>query len=93
MTQQELFHPRPAPDKLFSPGTQSYQLYERLLAGEVTNSEIVRQMGIFNSTGRISDIRAKLKPYLMDIEASRIDKGLFKYTLKGQPANFERIKT
>ena len=83
MVQQSLFRPRPAPGKLFSPGTQSYQLYERLLAGEVTNSEIVRQMGIFNSTGRISDIRAKLKPYLMDIEATRINKGLFKYTLKG----------
>jgi len=83
MTQQPLFHPRPAPAKLFTPGTQSYQLYERLLAGEVTNSEIVRQMNILNGTGRISDIRAKLKPYLMDIEASRIDKGLFSYKLKG----------
>ena len=83
MTQQELFRPRPSPDKLFSQGSQSYQLYERLLKGETTNAEIVRQMGIFNSTGRISDIRKVLKPYLMDIEATRINKGLFSYRLKG----------
>ena len=83
MTQKELFRQRPAPDKLFNPGTQSYRLYEKLLQGEVTNSEIVRQMGIFNSTGRISDIRQTLKPYLMGIEATRINKGLFSYRLKG----------
>jgi hypothetical protein len=83
MTQSPLFNPRPAPAKLFTPGTQSYLLYERLLRGEVTNSEIVRQMNIFNSTGRISDIRAKIKPYLLDIEATRINKGLFSYKLKG----------
>lgn len=83
MTQTELFSQRPSPAKLFTPGTQNYNLYERLLRGEVTNAEIVRQMGIFNSTGRISDIRAALKPHLMDIEASRIKKGLFKYELKG----------
>ena len=83
MMQQSLFRPRPSPAKLFSPGTQSYLLYERLLAGEVTNSEIVRQMNIFNSTGRISDIRQAIKPYLMDIEATRINKGLYTYKLKG----------
>ena len=83
MVQESLFNPRPSPAKLFTPGTQSYLLYERLLRGEVTNSEIVRQMGIFNSTGRISDIRQAIKPYLLDIEASRITKGLFKYELKG----------
>ena len=83
MVQQDLFRPRPAPGKLFSPGSQNYRLYERLLQGEVTNAEIVRQMGIFNSTGRASDIRKVLKPYLLDIEATRVNKGLFKYTLKG----------
>jgi hypothetical protein len=83
MMQQILFNQRPAPAKLFKQGTQSYLLYERLLRGEVTNAEIVRQMGIFNSTGRISDIRAAIKPYLLDIEASRINKGLFSYKLKG----------
>ena len=83
MTQQELFNPRPAPGKLFSPGSQKYFLYERLLRGEVTNAEMVRQMGIFNNTARISELREVLKPYLMDIEASRINKGLFSYKLKG----------
>ena len=83
MVQESLFRSRPAPAKLFTPGTQSYLLYERLLRGEVTNAEIVRQMNIYNSTGRISDIRAAIKPYLLDIEATRITKGLFKYELKG----------
>ena len=83
MTQQELFRPRPSPDKLFSQGSQSYRIYEQLLRGELTNVEIVRGMGVYNSTGRISDIRKVLKPYLLDIEATRVNKGLFKYTLKG----------
>ena len=83
MVQLRIFRHYPTPATLFTPGTQCYILFERLLRGEVTNSEIVRQMGIFNSTGRISDIRAAIKPYLLDIEASRINKGLWKYNLKG----------
>jgi hypothetical protein len=84
MTQTQLsFRQRPAPGKLFTPGTQNYRLYERLLQGEVTNAEIVREMNIFNSTGRADDVRKALKPYLMDIEAKRIERGLWSYRLKG----------
>jgi len=74
---------RPRPDALFRQGTQNERLYRRLLEGPVTNAEIVREMGIFNSTGRASDVREALKPYLMDVEARRIDKGLWQYRLRG----------
>jgi len=74
---------RPRPDDLFTPGTQNERLYRRLLEGPVTNAEIVRKMGIFNSTGRLSEIREALKRYLMDVEARRIYKGLWQYRLRG----------
>jgi len=74
---------RPRPNTLFKPGTQNERLYRRLLEGPVTNAEIVREMNILNSTGRISDVREALKPYLMDVEARRIAKGLWQYRLRG----------
>ena len=74
---------RPRPDALFKSGTQNERLYRRLLEGPVTNAEIIREMGIFNSTGRSSDVRKALKPYLMDVEARRIYKGLWQYRLRG----------
>jgi hypothetical protein len=83
MVQEPLFRPRPKPGDLFTPGSQNYRLYERLLAGEVTNAEIVRHMNIYNSTGRAADVRKALKPYLVGVEATRICKGLWKYKLKG----------
>lgn len=85
MFQSQLnFRERPSPDKLFTPDTQNYKLYERLLQqGEITNGEIIYGMRIANSTGRIDDIRKALKPYLITIEASRIKRGLWKYELKG----------
>lgn len=83
MTQEPLQFDRPRPRDLFGFGTQNYRIYERLLQGPVTNAEIVRDMNIFNSTGRVSDIRLRLKPYCMDIEARRVDGSLFRYDLKG----------
>ena len=83
MTQTALEYTRPRPDDLFTPGSQCFRLYDRLLKGPVTNSEIVRDMGIFNSTGRASDLRKALKPHLMDVEAKRVRDGLFVYHLKG----------
>ena len=83
MNQTALDFTRPRPDDLFTPGSQSYRIYCRLLTGPVTNSDIVRDMNIFNSTGRISDIRKALKPHLMDIEAKRVRDGLFVYNLRG----------
>jgi len=83
MTQTALDFTRPRPGDLFTPGSQNYRLYERLLMGPTSNSFIVRDMLIFNSTGRISDIRKALKPHLMDVEAKRVRDGLFVYELKG----------
>lgn len=82
MTQAELSFDRPRPGDLFTAGSQSYRIFERLLQGPVSNSEIVRDMGVFNSTGRISDIRKALKPHLMNVEAKRIRDGLFVYELR-----------
>jgi len=66
---------KPQPGKIFKPGSQNYRLYERLLRGPVTNAEIVRQLNIFNSTGRASDIRKALRPYLVDVEARPVTNG------------------
>ena len=83
--QQQLPFERPRPEQLFKPGSQNDRLYRRLLQGPVTNSEIVRDMGIFNSTGRISDIRGKIRPHLMDIKAEPVTEtdGQWIYQLKG----------
>ena len=74
---------RPRPDELFTPGSQNHRIYKRLLDGPTTNAEIVREMGIFNSTGRLSEVREAVRPFLMDVEARRIDKGLWQYQLRG----------
>jgi hypothetical protein len=81
MTQTTLFS-RPSPSALFRAGSQNFRVYERLLAGPV---EIVKGMEIFNSTGRASDIRKALKPYLMDVEAKPdpMRTGVWVYKLVG----------
>jgi len=68
MNQLALSFTRPRPEDLFKPGSQCHELYARLLEGSVTNREIMR-MCIPKYTGRISDIRAALRPYLMDVKA------------------------
>ena len=85
MTQGTLFIERPKPDELFKEGSQNYRLYKRLLDGPVTNAEVVREMNIFNSTGRASDIRKAVKPYLMDVDAKKAPgtKSLWVYRLVG----------
>ena len=60
---------RPAPAALFRPGSQNFRVYERLLCGPVDNGELPRGMRINKYTSRISDIRAALRPYLMDVKA------------------------
>jgi hypothetical protein len=84
MTQTTLFS-RPSPSALFRAGSQNFRVYERLLAGPVSNVEIVKGMEIFNSTGRASDIRKALKPYLMDVEAKPdpMRTGVWVYKLVG----------
>ena len=73
----------PLASALFAYDTQCRRLYERLLEGPVTNAEIVRGLGIFNSTGRVSDLRKALLPYGVDVVAKRIQRGLFEYRLQG----------
>ena len=82
--QNDLFH-RPKPDDLFKPGTQNARLYRRLLQGPVSNVEIVHDHHILNSTGRISEIRGKLRDYLIDVRAERdpSGNGVFVYSLRG----------
>lgn len=81
MDQAALNFERPPAIELFNAGTQPYRLYNRLLRGSVTNSEIVDDMRIFSYTRRISDLREKLAPYLIDVKAERVNDGLFIYTL------------
>ena len=61
----------PPANELFKYGSQKYKIYERLLAGGITSLEI-NQLGALSHTKRISEIRAKLKPYLLDVVAERI---------------------
>ena len=81
MTQIILPFDKPNATDLFKPGSQAHRIYKRLLQGPVSNREIVEGMKIYNSTGRCSDIRKALKPYLMDVKAVRIKEGLFQYHL------------
>lgn len=72
----------PAPEELFKYGSQQRQIYEALMAGGITSVEI-QKMGILSHTRRISDIREKLKPYLLDVEAVRQVGRVYLYKIKG----------
>ena len=86
MAQTSISFTRPLPEDLFKPGSQNARLYGRLLQGPVTNVEIVRDMCVLNSTGRISDIRKALRPHLMDVKAQPVPgmDGQWLYELRGQ---------
>ena len=71
------------PGNAFRLGSQNYRLYERLKEGEVTNAEIVRSMGIFNSTGRIDNIRKRLHGTGWEVKARPVnDNGMWVYSLR-----------
>ena len=84
MTQLTMFA-RPSPSDLFRNGSQNFRVYERLLIGPVDNGELPRTMRINKYTSRISDIRAALRPYLMDVraEADPCDRSKVVYRLVG----------
>jgi hypothetical protein len=63
----------PPPGDLFKYGSQNYRVYERLYAGGVTTSELM-DMRIACHTHRISDSRAKLKPYGLDVVCEPVTK-------------------
>ena len=80
--QTELMFSMPRPGDLFTAGSQNYRVFERLLAGPATNTDLIN-LKVWKYTSRISDIRAALEPYLMDVKATRLHEGLFEYSLKG----------
>ncbi len=57
--------------------TQTERILEALRKGPLTNADIVRAMNIFNSTGRISDLRKQG----YRIEARKVRGGLWEYKL------------
>lgn len=68
----------------FRPGSQNYELLEKLKDGPTTNRFIVLRMAIFNSTGRASDVRKKaLEPLGLTLESKRIKGNLFEYRIVG----------
>ena len=85
MTQADLFPRRPGPDELFKSGSQNHRIYTEILKrGAISNVEIVHRLNIMNSTGRVSEIRRKLRPYLVNVACQQAgDGGVFVYSLKG----------
>ena len=73
------FDPDPYPPNPFKYGSQNWRLYERLKEGPTTNIEIVSQMHILNSTGRVSEIREFLKGNCMDLVAKPLGSGHWVY--------------
>lgn len=69
------------PDLGFREGSQNDRVYKRLQAAPVKNSEIIREMGIFNSTGRVSDIRKALESHGLTVQARPIGGGVFEYRI------------
>lgn len=85
MMQTSLFDRPVFPANPFKPESQNYRLYERLKDGPVTNAEIVQDHGIYNSTGRVSEIREFLTPFGIKLHCERLHKGLFEYRLSNTP--------
>lgn len=65
--------------------SQTARIYRRLLLCPVTNREIVVTMQIFNSTGRVSDLRLVLHPFGVTVNARKLKKGLWEYYLEEIP--------
>jgi hypothetical protein len=75
----KVFIPNP-----YRPGSQKFRLLERLKDGPLTNKEIIEIYHIWNTTGRLSDIRLEvLEPMGLALESVRIKKTLFEYRIKG----------
>lgn len=75
------FNFTPYPENPFREGSQNHRLYERLKVAPVTNAEIVREMNIFNSTGRAADLRKFLKSHGLDVISKPLGDGLYQYQL------------
>lgn len=64
----------------FKVGTQNRRLLERLQEGPVYNHEI-RNLGILNHSGRISDVRSRVRLLGWDVIGEQIVKGRWEYRL------------
>ena len=64
----------------FRKGSHNDKLYKRLQVAPVRNYEIIREIGL-NHTRRISDIRAKLRNFGMDVLALELGNGVWQYQL------------
>lgn len=86
MNQQTLKFNIPQPGELFKVGTQCYYLYEALLEqGSITNVGM-RDLFILSHTRRISDLREKLRPYLLDVKKEKVSGGVYSYRITGGKA-------
>jgi hypothetical protein len=86
MEQLSLNLNKPQPSELWKKSdAQARRIYERLLLAPITNAEIYdpRGLNIPCYSRRISDIREKLEPFLLDVKATRIKDGLFEYSITG----------
>lgn len=84
MTQIDLNFTRPTDiPNPFTAGTQNDRVLRMLQRGPITNVDLVHSR-ILKYTGRISEVREALRPYLMDVHAERVPgTGTFVYSLKG----------
>ena len=76
-----LFEYRPL-ENPFTYATQNWRLLERLRQGPTTNVEIVKDLNIFNSTGRISEVRQGLAETGWTVDSKRIRGGLWEYSVR-----------
>jgi hypothetical protein len=82
MTQTALSFDAPIfPPNPYKPDTQKHRLYESLKSGPISNSHVVRDLGIFNSTGRLSEIREYLMLHGIHLNCRRIKDGLYEYSV------------
>jgi hypothetical protein len=65
----------------FRLGTQNHVLLERLRFGPVFNHEIVRELNILKYTGRISEVRKKIRSQGFDLVERKIQGDVHEYRI------------
>lgn len=76
----------PQPTSMFKPNSQTCRIYTRLLEGPAENFELMdMKPRIPKYTGRISEVRAALRPHAVDVQAipHGDDPSRFTYRLAG----------
>jgi len=82
--QMDIFSGHEYPQNPFSYQSQAWRLYERLKVGPVTNTEIIYEMRIPNSTGRASDVRDFLakEGYELVCGPAANGQGIYEYRIR-----------